>query len=201
MSMLGISLLNEHFRTFGIQQPDVVLGYLRDRVKETLAQKGSDSDQKEGMDMALVHIDPEKRELRFAGANRPLFLFRKKGPAADESMAPYLSAENEEYALYVIKGDQQPIGMHWEENPFSTHRLPLRENDTLYMFTDGFVDQYGGAQRKKFKIPNFQKLLFSIQGESMERQKELIQAAFSKWRGKHEQIDDVTVFGLKVAFL
>jgi hypothetical protein len=77
MSMLGVTLLNEQFRTFGIRQPGVILKHLRNKVKDILAQEGSASDQKDGMDMAIVIIDPEKKELQFAGANRPLFLFRK----------------------------------------------------------------------------------------------------------------------------
>jgi len=198
MSMLGVTLLNEQFRTFGIRQPDVILRHLRNKVKDILAQEGSASDQKDGMDMALVIIDPEKKELQFAGANRPLFLFRKKVPIAGAETIPYSSSENDEYELYAIKGDKQPIGIHWEEKEFTNHLIKLQEHDSLYIFSDGFVDQYGGEKRKKFKTRNFKKLLLSVQAESMENQKKLIEEAFDRWRGNHEQIDDVCVFGIRI---
>ncbi len=182
MSMLGVTLLNEQFRTFGIRQPDVILRHLRNKVKDILAQEGSASDQKDGMEMAIVIIDPEKEELQFAGANRPLFVFRK----------------NDDYELISIKGDKQPIGVHWEETEFTNHVIKLQENDSLYIFSDGFVDQYGGEKRKKFKTSNFKKLLLSVQAESMKNQKKVIEDAFEEWRGTNEQIDDVCVIGVRL---
>ena len=182
MSMLGVTLLNEQFRTFGIRQPGVILGHLRNKVKEILVQEGSANDQSDGMEMAIAIIDLEKKELQFAGANRPLYMFRK----------------NDDYELFVIKGDKQPIGVHWEEKEFTNHLIKIREHDSFYIFSDGFVDQYGGEKRKKFKTRNFKKLLLSVQAESMENQKKLIEEAFDNWRGSHEQIDDVCVFGVRL---
>ncbi|MEN8156454.1 MAG: SpoIIE family protein phosphatase [Bacteroidota bacterium] len=200
MSMLGVTLLNEQFRTFGIREPGVILGHLRNKVKEILAQEGSLNDQKESIDMAIAIIDLEKKELQFAGANRPLYLFRKRGQSAGAERLPYLSTENDGYELYTIKGDKQPIGVHWEETEFTNHLIKLQKGDSLYIFTDGFADQYGGRKRKKFKSPNFKKLLLSVQAESMENQKKLIEEAFDKWRGSHDQIDDVCVMGVRVSF-
>jgi len=182
MSMLGVTLLNEQFRTFGIRQPGVILGHLRSNVKEILAQEGSENDQMDGIDMAIALIDQDKKELQFAGANRPLFLIRK----------------NDDYELSVIKGDKQPIGVHWEEKEFTNHLIKIQENDSLYIFTDGFVDQYGGEKRKKFKTSNFKKLLLSVQAEPMGNQRKLIEDAFDNWRGTHEQIDDVCVVGVRL---
>ncbi|MCK5137458.1 MAG: SpoIIE family protein phosphatase [Bacteroidales bacterium] len=198
MSMLGVTLLNEQFRTFGIRQPGVILGHLRSKVKEILAQEGSVNDQKEGIDMAIAIIDQEKKELQFAGANRPLFLFRKREQLAGAEMIPYSSLEDDDYKLHIIKGDKQPIGVHWEEREFTNHLIKLQENDSLYIFSDGYVDQYGGKKRKKFKTRNFKKLLLSVQAESMENQKKLIEDAFEKWRGSNEQIDDVCLFGVRL---
>jgi serine phosphatase RsbU (regulator of sigma subunit) len=202
MSMLGITLLNEQFRTFGIRQPHVILRHLRNKVKEILAQQGSVNDQKDGMDMAIVIIDQENNELQYAGANRPLFLIRKKEQEQeqDDKMIPYSSLENDDYELYEIKGDKQPIGINWEENEFTNHSITLQGNDALYIFSDGFVDQFGGKKRKKFKSRNFKKLLLSVQLETMENQKQVIEDTFNKWRGNHEQIDDVCVFGVRVNF-
>ena len=99
---------------------------------------------------------------------------------------------------YTLKGDKQPIGVHWEESEFTNHLIKIQEHDSLYLFTDGFVDQYGGKKRKKFKTRNFKKLLLSVQAESMENQRKLIEEAFDKWRGSHEQIDDVCVMGVRL---
>ncbi len=199
MSMLGVTLLNEQFRNFGIRQPGVILGHLRNKVKEILAQEGSVNEQKEGMDMAIAIIDLEKKELQFAGANRPLYLFRKKEQLAVEEGNPYLTFESDDYELYTLKGDKQPIGTHWEENEFSNHLISLQEHDSLYIFSDGFVDQFGGIKRKKFKTRNFKKLLLSVQPESMKNQKKLIEDTFETWRGTNEQIDDVCVIGVRVS--
>jgi len=198
MSMLGVTLLNEQFRTFGIRQPDVILRHLRNKVKDILAQEESANDQKDGMEMAIVIIDEEKRECQFAGANRPLFLFRKKEQIAIEETIPYSSLESDSYELFSIKGDKQPIGVHWEETEFTNHVIELQEHDSLYIFSDGFVDQYGGNKRKKFKNRNFKKLLLAVQDESMQNQKKLIEDAFEEWRGSNEQIDDVCVLGLRI---
>jgi len=148
--------------------------------------------------MAIAIIDPEKMECQFAGANRPLFLFRKKGQIGVEETIPYSSLESDEYELFSIKGDKQPIGVHWEETEFTNHVIKLQKQDSLYVFTDGFVDQYGGKKRKKFKTRNFKKLLMAVQDESMENQKKLIEDAFEEWRGSNEQIDDVCVLGFRI---
>ena len=88
--------------------------------------------------------------------------------------------------------------MHWEENEFTNHSIKIQEHDSLYIFSDGFVDQYGGEKRKKFKARNFKKLLLSVQAESMKNQKKLIEDAFEEWRGSNEQIDDVCVIGVRL---
>lgn len=197
MSMLGVTLLNEQFRTFGIRQPGVILGHLRNKVKETLAQEGSADDQKDGMDMAIAIIDPKKMELQFAGANIPLFLIRKKKQEDLPDSDQMSSLENDVYKLYRIKADKQPIGVHWEEQDFTTLVIKLQEQDSLYMFTDGFADQYGGKNRKKFKSRRLKRLLLNVQAESMQDQKMLIEAAFESWRGNNEQIDDVCMLGVR----
>ena len=198
MSMLGVTLLNELLRTIGLREPAEMLEYLRGKVKDILLQEESDAEQQEGMEMSLILIDPEKKELHFAGANRPLFLFRERGKETDPALVPDPSVEDGDHALYILPGDRQPLGVYWEETPFTNHVTGLQEGDSLYMFSDGFTDQFGGDQRRKYKMRNFKNLLLSVQGEPMARQKELIEAAFEKWKGKQEQIDDVTLFGLKV---
>jgi serine phosphatase RsbU (regulator of sigma subunit) len=88
--------------------------------------------------------------------------------------------------------------VHWEETGFTTHSIQLQEQDTFYIFSDGFVDQFGGENRKKFKALNFKKLLLSIQEEPMALQRQILEQSFEAWRGKFEQIDDVTVIGVRI---
>ena len=90
------------------------------------------------------------------------------------------------------------MGAHWEETAFTNHSIQLQEQDSIYLFSDGIVDQFGGKDRKKYKTINFKKLLLSIQEESLEKQKQLVDEAFESWRGKHEQIDDVCVVGIRI---
>jgi serine phosphatase RsbU (regulator of sigma subunit) len=198
MSMLGVTLLNEQFRTYGIRQPGVILDHLRTKVKEILFQEGSVSDQKDGIDMAIAIIDPEKNVLQFAGANIPMYLIREKKQKGKIQRDLILSLENDDYQLYKILSDKQPLGVHWEETEFTSHIIKLRERDSLYIFSDGYVDQYGGKKRKKFKSKRLMKLLLSLQDGSMEIQRKLIEDAFERWRGVHEQIDDVCAFGLRL---
>jgi serine phosphatase RsbU (regulator of sigma subunit) len=106
--------------------------------------------------------------------------------------------ETEELQLFELKGDKQPIGIHWEEKDFTSHSFNLQKQDTIYVFSDGIVDQFGGPDRKKFKIVNFKKLLLSVQEESMEKQKQLVENAFESWRNDFEQIDDVCVIGVRI---
>ena len=112
----------------------------------------------------------------------------------------YFSLEDESYRLFEIKGDKQPIGVHWEETAFTTHSVYLSKEDTFYLFSDGFVDQYGGKKRKKFKTRNFKKLLLAVQDETMENQRRLLEKAYDNWSEGYEQIDDVCVMGVRLHF-
>jgi serine phosphatase RsbU (regulator of sigma subunit) len=179
MSMLGITLLNELFVEGRTNSPGEILGELRTKVKAMLVQEGNIRDQKDGMDMAIALINMEKKELQFAGAYNPLYLIRQG-------------------ELIELKGDKQPIGIHWEETKFKDHVVKLKENDSVYVFSDGYVDQYGGNDRKKFKTHKFKELLLSVQSKSMEKQKQEIENTFEAWRGNMEQIDDVCVVGVRV---
>jgi serine phosphatase RsbU (regulator of sigma subunit) len=180
MSMLGITLLNELFVDGGTNNPGEILGLLRSKVKAMLVQEGGIRDQKDGMDMAIAVINKENKELQFAGAYNPLYLIRDGNQ------------------LFELKGDKQPIGIHWEEKDFNTQVFSLKKHDTVYVFSDGFVDQYGGDLGKKFKAQKFKELLLSVQTEPLEKQKLIIDEAFETWRGNREQIDDVCVIGIRI---
>lgn len=198
MSMLGITLLNDMFAHASLDQPGEILGQLRLKVKDLLTQEGKVQEQKDGMDMALFIIDKDNGELQFAGANNPLYLIRKKELLKGNELESYPSLETEELQLFELKGDKQPIGIHWEETDFTSHTISLQKQDTIYVFSDGIVDQYGGADRKKYKAVNFKKLLLSLQNDSMEKQKQIIENSFESWRNNYEQIDDVCVIGVRI---
>jgi serine phosphatase RsbU (regulator of sigma subunit) len=198
MSMLGITLLNELFVEGASNNPGEILGQLRTKVKTMLAQEGSIRDQKDGMDMAVAIIDRGKKELRFAGAYNPLYLIRDRAQLSGKEPPSETSFLSEDYELFELKGDKQPIGVHWEETEFSTQVVSLKERDSIYVFSDGYVDQFGGDEQKKFKTHKFKALLLSVQSEPMEKQQQLIEKTFEKWRGNMEQIDDVCVVGVRI---
>ena len=178
--------LNRSVREHGITEPGKIL----DKTREIVLQEFEKSEEevKDGMDIALVALTREKKKeerektvLKYAGAHNPLWVIRKDGTEVEE-----------------IKANKQPIGKFDDPKPFITHEVQLNPGDAFYVFSDGFADQFGGEKGKKFKAANFKKLLLSIQSESMDRQKELIDEAFEKWRGNLEQLDDVCVIGVRI---
>ncbi len=198
MSMLGITLLNELMAKSEMDRPGETLEQLRAKVKEMLYQHGDPREQKDGMDMAIAVIDRQKGRLVFAGANMRLFLVGSKRTGSDNELRPLLSSKEGGFDLFEFRGNRQPIGIHWEERKFTSHRIPIQEGDRIYMFSDGYVDQYGGEERKKFKLVQFKQLLLSMQGKPMDEQQRQLEEVFETWRGREEQIDDVCVVGLKV---
>ena len=199
MSMLGITLLDEQLGRGRLNAPGQILDNLRSKVKKMLAQKGNAEEQKDGMDMAIAIIDKEKKELQFAGAHNPLYLIRDSSQLKVSGVELEASMVSNGSHLFELKGDKQPIGVHWEEKKFTNHRVRLVENDTLYLFTDGFVDQFGGEKYKKYKSNRFKELLLSFQKESMDKQKQLLEDALEGWRGDMDQIDDVCIIGLRMS--
>ena len=177
MSMLGISLLNEIIISKEISRPDLVLNHLRKKIIEALRQK-TGSIVKDGMDMTVCLFDRKTLQLQFSGANNPL----------------YLVSDGQ---LTQIKGDKMPVAIHDIMDPFSIHHLKLKRGDTFYTFSDGFVDQFGGPQRKKFLAKNFKNLLLSVQDLSMIEQGNRLDEVFTDYRLDVEQIDDVVVIGVK----
>jgi serine phosphatase RsbU (regulator of sigma subunit)/Tfp pilus assembly protein PilF len=198
MSMLGITLLNDLVGNCRFNAPGEVLGQLREKIKEMLEHTEDDQAQKDGMDLAFLALNRSTRKLHYSGAYNPLYIIRSKNVKAGTELDPYLDRENGNYQLFELKADKQPVGPHWEERPFSTRSVQLWKKDSLYIFSDGFVDQYGGEQRKKYKVGNFKNLLLSFQEKSLVQQKEILENTFENWRGELEQIDDVSVIGVRL---
>ncbi len=180
MSILGLSFLNEIISSREHLQANRILNLLREMVMKALHQTGDTAEAQDGMDIALCIYDPEKKILQYAGANNPLYLIR--GGVAIE-----------------YKPDRMPIGISGQvEKPFSNQYLEVKKGDMLYLFTDGFVDQFGGPDRKKFKYDPFKALLISIAGSPAEKQQDILYEEFSRWKGDLIQVDDVLVMGVKV---
>ena len=198
MSMLGISILNEMIGDRCFDAPGAILDQLRKKIKDLLFQDGNDTEQKDGMDAALVILNKKTLEIYYSGAHNPLYIITDKNRKAGPDLENFKAMENGEYQLYELKADMQPVGVYWEESPFATHSVRLQKGDSFYIFSDGFVDQYGGENRKKYKSVNFKKLLLSLQEENMLRQKEILEHTFDTWRGEYEQIDDVSVIGVRL---
>jgi serine phosphatase RsbU (regulator of sigma subunit) len=180
MSMLGIGFLNEIVVESNVTNANGILDKLREKIIKALAQKGVETQRKDGIDLALCVWDKTTNALEFSGANNPLWIVRSG-------------------ALMEYKPDKMPVGYHDDlKDPFSSHKIQLEKGDAIYVFSDGYADQFGGPKGKKFKYAQFKQLLVSIQEEPMEKQKELINRNFEEWRGELEQIDDVCVIGVKV---
>lgn len=178
MSLLGIAFLNEIVNET-LTDAAGILNLLRERIIEALHQTWKDDEAKDGMDIALSVISTKTKELQYAGAYNPLYLFRNG-------------------ELIEKKADKMPIGIHIKEpKPFVNHTLQLEENDSIYMFSDGYIDQFGGPDGTKFKTKRFKDLLFKLNGKPMKNQKEIIDKEHKDWKGAEKQLDDILVIGMR----
>ena len=177
VSVVCNNALNRAVREFGLIKPSDILDKVRDIVIETFEK--SDTNIKDGMDIALCSLNLKTNELEYAGANNSLYLIR-----------------NEE--LVEIKSDKQPIGKFMNNKPFTNHSEKVLKGDKIYLFTDGYADQFGGKKGKKFKYKQFQELIFRNRNNSMNEQLNALITSFNDWKGDLEQIDDVCVIGVKI---
>ncbi|MGZ3865950.1 MAG: tetratricopeptide repeat protein [Bacteroidia bacterium] len=186
MSIVGHNLLNQSVNEHHKIKPSDILDELNIGLSETLRQTAEDSLVKDGMDIALCSL--EKKDagylLEFAGANNPVWIV-KQGTVPE---------------LKEIKGDKHPIGIFLGEKlkKFSNHEVELMAGDTIYVFTDGYADQFGGPNGKKFKYKPMQELIISVQGKPMSEQMEILNITINRWRGNLEQVDDILVIGIRV---
>jgi len=180
MSMLGISILNQYINNNSILPANEILEHLRENVKKSLRQVSFDSETKDGMDMALMIFDFETNKMEFAGANNPLYIVR-----------------NEE--MIKLEADKMPVGVHLvDDRKFNMHEFNMQKGDCFYAFSDGYVDQVGGENNRKFMRKNFTELLLNISNDSMPKQKEILSETIEKWQGTNEQVDDILVMGIRI---
>lgn len=179
VSVVGANSLNRCVKEFGLKRPAAILDKLRDLIVETFEM--ANHDVKDGMDISLFAIDKEKGKVQWAGANNPLWILRKDADVIEE-----------------IKADKQPIGKFDHGKPFHQHEIDVEPGDCLYIFSDGFADQFGGEKGKKFKASTMRGLFQEMKGVDMQTQKQKMDEAFETWRGSLEQIDDVCVMGIRM---
>lgn len=180
VSVICSNALSKALLEEGITETGKLLDRTRELVIERFAKSGEQV--KDGMDISLCKLTGYT--LEWSGANNPLWLVKKNE-----------MGENE---LQEIKPDKQPIGNYAEPKPFSSHKIELNQGDTIYIFTDGFSDQFGGPKGKKFMYKPFKELLLSIQNLSMDEQKIILEKQFIDWKGSNEQIDDVCIIGVRI---
>lgn len=177
MSILGITFLNEIIQQMAVLRASYILNQLRERIMKALCQTGEEDEQKDGIDMALCVIDPLSGRLNFAGAFNPLYIVR-------------------DHSLTEIQGDKMPVGVASdEERPFSNHYFDLQDHDMIYMFSDGFVDQFGGPYGKKYKYQPFRNLILNTSTLPFHQQGSALSDSFHDWKGNQKQLDDVLIVG------
>lgn len=176
MSVIGSTILNQTINRATVNNAGEALGAFNKKVSETL------NTIKDGMDMALCILNFDNMELQYSGANNPIYIVKK---AREE--------------IIEIKATKQAIGADITDTKiFDNNSIKLEKGDCIYLFTDGYADQFGGANGKKFKYGRFKELLLRIHNLTMQEQKEILNQEFNQWKGNLEQVDDVLVIGIRV---
>lgn len=180
MSVLGISLLNDIVGKRGLDTPAEMLNELRKRLKKSLKQDFTEIGNHDGMDIAFCRIDLETLEMQYAGANNPLFL-----------------VHNNE--LFEYPADRMPVGVYpKDKNDFTNQKIQLKPNDLFYIFSDGYISQFGGKNGKKFNFKRFKQLLVEVSSQPLEIQKQILNQKLIEWQRDFDQIDDILVVGVRV---
>lgn len=179
MSMIGLDLLEKTINEDNIDVPSKILGVLNKSLEKTFSrEKNIGTIIRDGMDIGLCVIDKRRRKLTYTGAFFPLYLIRNN-------------------SLTEIKGDKIIIGMNPDGLPYTDHDLDIMDNDIIYLFSDGYVDQFGGAENKKFMYRRFRYLLLNIHNYPMNDQKAILDENIRNWMGKNGQVDDILVIGFR----
>ena len=176
MSMIGITLLNQIVNEKGVTSPAEILNKLREGVISSLNQTNEESGKRDGMDVSVIAWN--KNELIYAGANNPCVVISNN-------------------QITELKPDKQPVGLYERQEPFSEQKMDLKTVDSIYLFTDGIVDQFGGSDNKKVKMKLFKEWLGEIATFESVKQKSELESKFSNWKKNYEQTDDILVIGIK----
>lgn len=177
VSVVCSNALTRSVKEFGLTDPGRILDKTSELVIETFEK--SESVVKDGMDLSCISFDKSLNKLQWSGANNPLwYIYRNE--------------------FFEITADKKPIGVSDLSSPFTTHEIPFEKGMVLYLFTDGYADQFGGPKGKKFKYKPLKELIFSNHTKPLAEQKAILDEAIEKWKGDLEQVDDVTIVGVRV---
>jgi len=185
LTILGASMLNEINAHDELLTPAEILDKLRDRIIKELSQSKEADTLKDGMDMSIVRLNLETKQLIWAGANNPLWVVRNQ--------------KEESPVLDEYRPHRQPIAYYPVMTPFENHIVDLSTGDVAYLFSDGYMDQFGGPHDRRFMKKRFKELLLTIQSKSMEEQKEKLDKTIMEWKGGEEQLDDILIIGVRFA--
>ena len=186
MSLLNIGFLSEAINEKGIEAPNKVFEFVRMKLTETISKEG----QQDGFDGILLCINKANNSITYSAANNAPILIKSKQVAESE---PSSVAE-----IIQLSSDRMPVGIGERKNDFKLHTIEAKAGDMIYLYTDGFADQFGGPKGKKFMYKQLENLLISISHESMEIQKQKLEDVFENWKGDLEQVDDVCMIGVRI---
>lgn len=198
MSIVGHNLLEQAINEKLLYTPSEILNHLNEGLSQTLRQTYEESSVRDGMDMVLCTIDFSNKTIQYSGANNPLWVVKKKNAESIGKPVPVI-AESGEYVLNEIKADKQPIGSFLGEQrkPFTNHELKVESGDSIYLFSDGYADQFGGPKGKKFKYKQLGEVIMEIHDKPMTDQRRILLKKFEAWKGMLEQVDDLLVIGIR----
>jgi len=196
MSIIGNNLLNQAVKIYGNTQPSLILDNVNENLSVMLNQPQSTNSIKDGMDISLCKIEKLKSgnyNLEWAGANNPLWIISSANNTTNANNENVLE-------LFEFVPDKQPVGAFVGEElkPFTNHSVEIKKGETVYLFTDGFPDQFGGPKGKKYKYAQFKKTLQKINSFSMQEQKHFLENEICTWMGELEQVDDILIIGFRV---
>ena len=205
MSLLGMSFLDEILDHDSAARSNTVLNQLRLHVTESLKQSGGEDEAKDGMDMGMLVIDYKTKMIEFSGAYNPCFRVRKLSAdkagsgGYDSEEMPDGSMSNGKYLLETIYANKMPIGISSRMNEeFKLNEWPMEKGVSYYLFSDGYIDQFGGEHGRKFMKKNFKRLILDLQDLPMTEQRERFDKNLTDWRGSAPQIDDILVMGIRI---
>ncbi|MFO8066436.1 MAG: YfiR/HmsC family protein [Bacteroidales bacterium] len=209
MSMLGVAFLNEIVNKIEVLKANEILNMLREYVISSLRQTGKKDETDDGMDIALCIIETSDYSIQFSGANNPLYLVRPKDNvdkdfASNEDIMMLINNDN--HYLYRIRGDKMPVAISRKADiPFKNHSFQLKAGDAVYLFSDGFIDQFGGPENKRYTSRKFAEKILSMQNINMDAQYTELNNEIENWKNYpdesgevHNQIDDMLIIGIKI---
>lgn len=199
MSILGVTALNDIVSRHRVSKPNEILGYLRESVIEALSQNDPEQLHKDGMDIALCVFNKKNRELQFAGAGLPMWVVSNQLPDSINSLKNSKVLVQGGYSLCEIKGDIMPVGLSPRKGEFTNHEFTLEDSKIrIYLASDGYIDQLGGTEGKKFQKQNLLDKILSVQESELADQKKILDKSFETWKSSYNQIDDVTILGIEI---